>query len=93
MKHQHIMNSSFVSFPNGTRAEGDAFFIDDDDYFEKEEAVCIDISESFLKDQKLWVMSDFYGPFIISSLYDVTNTSNLRALASVLASAFVDDRV
>lgn len=93
MKHQHIMNACFVNCPNGTRADGDAFFIDNDDYFEKEETVCTGISESFFKDQKLWVMSDFHGPFIISSFYDATNNSNLKALASVLASAFVDDRV
>lgn len=92
MKHQHIMNASFVIFPNCTRADGDAFCIDDDGYFEKEETVCTGISESFFKDQKLWVMSDFHGPFVISSFYDVTNNSNLKALAGVLASAFVDDR-
>lgn len=92
MKHQHFQEVSFIPTFHGIRVDGEAYFFDVNDTFEKEERLSITASEAFFKDDLLWVMSDLMGPFIIASLYDVCPPSHLKGLATVLASAFIDER-
>ena len=92
MKHQHFQEVSFVPTSQELRVDGEAYFFDVDDEFEKEERISITASEAFFKNDMLWVISDLMGPFYIATLYDVCPTSHLKGLASVLASAFLDER-
>lgn len=93
MKHQHFQEVSFIPTFYGIRVDGEAYFFDADNKFEKEERISITASEAFYKDDMLWVMSDLMGPFYIATLYDVCHPSHLKGLASVLASAFIDERI
>ena len=92
MNHQHFQEVSFIPTLDGIMVDGEAYFFDVDDEFEKEERLCITASEAFFKDNFLWVKSDLIGPFIIASLYDVCPPSHLKGLAKVLAAAFLDER-
>lgn len=89
---QHFQEVSFIPVYQGVRIDGDAFFCDEDDTTEREERLSTTISESYFQDGKLWVMSEFHGPFCIATLYDDNPPKHLKGLAQVLAAAFIDER-
>lgn len=90
MNHQHFLEAGFIPTFDGIRVDGDAYFTDDKNS-DREKRLSTTISEAYFYQGKLWVMSDFLGPFIISSLYDVCPPTHLKGLAHVLAAAFIDD--
>lgn len=90
MNFQHFQETSFIPIFDGVRVDGDAYFVDDNSR-DREKRLSTTISEAYFHEGKLWVMSDFLGPFIIATLYDVTPPAHLKGLAHVLAAAFIDN--
>ena len=91
MNNQHFQEASFIPMFNGVRVDGDAFFVDDNNR-DLEKRLSTTISEAYFHQGKLWVMSDFLGPFIIGTLYDDNPSTHLKGLSHVLAAAFIDER-